>query len=233
MTTPVVRLSNSLVREDRLWLDGLVAKSPFLADLHGGFGLPRPAVVQLAERAVGRRVEDVERIVRGYDNEVYRIESAGRLIVYLRIRRHGEGGFDQEAWAMGLARNRGIPVPEVLAVDTVSDAEGEQPVMVVAAAPGQQLEVKLASVSETDRHRALVDLGSVLAQLHSIATPGVWRADESGRWPEPDELRRGFVADRRSERGLLLTAGLTVAEADRAIELLDVSPDPPRSGFVL
>ena len=48
--------------------------------------------------------------------------------------------------------------------------------------------------------------------------------DESGRWPNPDELRHGFIGERRAEREQLVSAGLTVAEVDRAIELLDVSP---------
>ena len=64
-----------------LWLDGVVAESPLLADLHGRFGLLRTTVVYLAEHATGCKVEEVERIVRGYDNEVYRVSSwrSGRL----------------------------------------------------------------------------------------------------------------------------------------------------------
>jgi aminoglycoside phosphotransferase (APT) family kinase protein len=61
----------------------------------------------------------------------------------------------------------------------------------------------------------------------------VWRPDPSGQWPDPDRLRQGFIAERRGERELLLTAGLTLAEVDRASALLDLSPDPPRTGFVL
>ncbi len=222
-----------MVVERRLWLDGGVAKSPFLADLHGRFGLPRAAVVHLAERAAGRTVEGLERIVRGYDNEVYRVELAGGFAVYVRIRRHGKGGFDQEAWAMGLARAGGVPVPDVLAVDAESDHADGHPVMVVAAAPGRQLEIMLAAASDAERHQVLSALGVELARLHSITAPGVWRPSESGCWPDPDELRDGFVGERRAERNHLVSAGLTVSETDRAIELLDVSPDPPRSGFVL
>jgi len=174
------------------------------------------------------------RIVRGYDNEVYRIGLSGGHVVYVRIRRQGEGSFDQEAWAMSLAREAGVPVPEVLAVDTVSDAEGRHPAMVVADATGHQLEASMGTLSDPQRRRVLVDLGTVLARLHSIAVLGVWRPDESGRWPDPDELRRGFIAERKTERGLLLAAGLSGPEVDRVIDLLDYSPDtPPRSNFVL
>jgi len=59
------------------WADGSVAKSEFLPELHGQFSVPRPQVVQLAKRAAGRPVEMSRRIVRGYDNEVYRIGLSG------------------------------------------------------------------------------------------------------------------------------------------------------------
>ena len=204
-----------------------MAKNPFLADLHSRFGLQRSHIVRLAERAAGRNVEEIERFVRGYDNEVYRVTLTGELVVYVRIRRHGEGTFEQEAWAMDLARAGGVRVPEVLAVDSGSDVADGHPVMVVAAAPGQQLEGVLAAASDVERHQILSGLGVELARLHSIAMPGVWRPGDDGRWPDPDELREGFVTERRGEQDRLVAAGMTVAEVDRVMALLEVSPDPP------
>ena len=157
----------------------------------------------------------------------------GELVVYVRIRRHGEGTFEQEAWAMDLARAGGVRVPDVLAIDSGSDVADGHPVMVVAAAPGQQLEGVLAAASDVERHQILSGLGVELARLHSIAMPGVWRPGDDGRWPDPDELREGFVTERRGEQDRLVAAGMTVAEVDRVMALLEVSPDPPRTGFVL
>ena len=88
-----------------------MAKTPFLAYLHSRFGLSRSQVVEVAARAAGRDVEDIERLARGYDNEVYRVRLAGELVVYVRIRRHGEGTLEQEAWRGG-TRWRS-PVPDV------------------------------------------------------------------------------------------------------------------------
>lgn len=134
---------------------------------------------------------------------------------------------------MELARTGGVPVPEVLDVDAASDLADGHPVMVVAAAPGQQLEGVLAAASDAERRQVLSGLGGELARLHSIAMPGVWRPDDAGRWPDPDELREGFGRDRRNERNQLVAAGMTDAEVDRVMALLDLSPDPPRAGFVL
>ena len=106
---------------------------------------------------------------------------------------------------MGLARDGGVPVPEVLAVDAASDVADGHPVMVVAAAAGRQLGLMLDAASDAERHQVLSALGEQLARLHSIAAPGVWRPDESGRWPDPDELRHGFIGERRAEREQLVS----------------------------
>ena len=184
-------------------------------------------------RAADRDVEDIERLARGYDNEVYRVRLTGELVVYVRIRRHGEGTLEQEAWAMGRARASGVPVPEVLAVDPACDAADGHPVMVVASAPGQQLEEAIATASDPERVELLSGVGEVLARLHSIDMPGVWRPGDNGQWPDPDEVRRGFAAERRGEHDQLVAAGMSLAEVDRVMALLEVTPDPPLTGFVL
>jgi len=210
-----------------------VAKTPFLAELHSRFGLARSQVVEVAVRAASRDVEGIERLARGYDNEVYRVRLAGELVVYVRIRRHGEGTLEQEAWAMSLARAGGVPVPDILAVDSACDAADGHPVMVIAAAPGQQLQEAITTASAPERQQLLSGVGEVLARLHSIDMPGVWRPGDNGQWPDPDEVRRAFAAERRGEHDQLVAAGMSLEEVDQVMALLEVSPDPPLTGFVL
>jgi Ser/Thr protein kinase RdoA (MazF antagonist) len=124
--------------------------------------------VSLASGAADRDVEGIERLARGYDNEVYRVTLTGELVVYVQIRRHGEGSMEQEAWAMGLARAPGVPVPDILTVDPACDAADGHPVMVVAAASGQQLEEALSTASDQEQGQMLSGLVEVLARLHSI-----------------------------------------------------------------
>lgn len=145
-----------------------MAKTPFLADLHSRFGLSRAQVVRIASGAVDREIEDIRRLARGYDNEVYRVTVTGELVLYVRIRRHGEGTLEQEVWAMELARAGGVPVPDVLSVDPSCEAADGYPVTVVAAAPGLQLEGALATASGRERRQLLAGLGEMLARLHVI-----------------------------------------------------------------
>lgn len=202
--------------------------------LHAQFTTPTATVRRLMERATGGQPTGLEQVVNGYDNEVYRVDLAGHRRVFVRLRRGGNDSFSQELWAMDLAREAGVPVPRVVFDGFVEDKGGTRPAMVMEGAPGQVLADLLPRLSPSDRYSTLADLGSVLRQLHSVNTPGVWRPDQSGTWPNAEELRRGFVADRIAEREHLVTAGLTADEVDRTIALLGAAPDtPPVAGFVL
>lgn len=208
-----------------------MTQSRFLADLHAGFETPRDRVVTLVRRLTGAGVADLRRIVRGYDNEVYLVDLDTGAAVFVRIQRQG-GDFDGELWAMEQARDHGVPVPTVVGVGVVDGPDGERAVMVISPASGVQLR-SLPGLSPADRRTALTDLGRVLARLHSVRTPGVWRPDPGGRWPDPVELRRGFARDRRAEHDQLVAAGLTELEIEQTFATLEISPDPPERDFVL
>lgn len=201
----------------------------FLTELHGRFGAPRHVVVGLAERATGRRVGEVERVVRGYDNEVYRVGLDGGAVVYPRIRPAGDRGQPDEVWAMKRARAAGVPVPDVLASEVVDTEEGEREAMVVASAPGRELAKLLPSLTRNERRSAMAAVGRVLALLHSAPMPGPWRPDGEGRWPDPTSLRDGFIDDRAGERAELVQAGLTDEEVDQIIGLLPTAWDATAS----
>ncbi len=207
----------------------------FLHELHSRFSAPRDAVLQFVEQVIGSSVESLSRVVRGYDNEVYRTESVDSGAVYIRIRPDDceDRAFELEAWAMEKARDAGVPVPEVLAIDRIATVGARREAMVVRAAPGLPLESMIGGLSERDRHTVLVNLGRTLGQLHSVGMPGMWRPDQRGHWPSPDDLCRGFIAERRTERRHLVRAGLTDAEIEHTYSVLQEFPGPGPIGPVL
>ncbi len=204
-----------------------MTRSEFLAKRHANQGLPRLALVDLVARATGAGADvvDVQRIVRGDENEVHRVELAGGSTVYVRIREPGESGLGAEAEAMDLARRAGVPVPEVLTVEAIHDGRDA---MVMAAASGRQLSELLPSLNDESRTAAMRDVGRVLAVLHTVPMPGLWRPNEAGVWPDPEELRRGSNARHQTpeRRADLVAVGLTEGEADQAMDLFDTSPVP-------
>lgn len=87
----------SLVSEARLVTD---SSSPFLDRLHRTFGIPVSIVMDLVDKATHHRPVTIDRVVDGYDNEVYRADIGDRT-VFVRIKRFGEEPtFDGELWAM-------------------------------------------------------------------------------------------------------------------------------------
>lgn len=113
-----------------------MADSDFLHQRHSRFSTQPGQIIALVGRASGNGVESLQRIVNGYDNEVYQAAMSDGPCLYIRIRRHGESDFSGEAWAMGLARDAGVPVPEVVGLDRVASGDAELDAMVVTAAPG-------------------------------------------------------------------------------------------------
>ncbi len=115
-----------------------MTESRFLAHLHAQFETPRKRVAELVRRVTRSEATTTQRIARGYDNEVYRVDLASGITVFVRIRR-SEGGFDDELWAMAQARDHGVPVPDVIGVDVVAGDQGSRSAMVISQAPGRQL----------------------------------------------------------------------------------------------
>lgn len=199
----------------------------FLTELHASFEAPRAVVVDLIERATHSSVHELRRLTVGDENEVYQARLSGRSAVYARIRRPGEGTFEFEIWAMGQASSAGVPVPDVLAVDEIVTEVGPRSVMLVAEAPGRQLAELLPALSGPQRDRVLTNVGRVLAVLHTVTTPSVGRPDLHGGWPDAHETRQAFIDERRGQRLHLVTAGLTAAEVQTAVDQIGRSPDTP------
>lgn len=162
----------------------------FLDTLHARFQTPRAVIVDLVQRITGVDVVELRRVVRGYENEVYRVDLAPSRTVYVRIRSEG-GSFEQEIWAMAQARNHGVPVPDVLGAETITVDSTEHGSMVIAPAPGAQLQEVLPRLTGVDRRTAMFDLGRTasprLANWPTIhdARSGRFRRRTRGLWMEP------------------------------------------------
>ena len=102
---------------------------------------------------------------------------------------------------MEQARLAGVPAPAVLLVDEFIVDGANLPVMVQELVPGIALADRLG-LTPTDRRRALVNAGAVLARLNSVPTPGLWRPEADGTWAgrDWDTLMTGWVDDRGTEK---------------------------------
>lgn len=190
-------------------------RSSFLTQLHGRYALPRSMVVELAERSTGIEAVQVQRLISGDENEVYRVELWDGSAVYPRITWPGKDAVlkgRRETWAMEQARSVGVPVPEVLADHPIGSDDGERFAIVVAGSPGRQLSSLLPSLTTSERREAMVDLGRCLAKLHCVSMPGAGVPEDDGSWPDPHTHRHGYLAARLDGCSRLSVAGLSRSE---------------------
>lgn len=111
---------------------------------------------------------------------------------------------------MQQARDNGVPVPAVLAVEPI----GERYAMVVAAAAGAALNDVRSSLAPDLYAAAMTDLGRVMARLHTVRMPGSGVPNDDGVWSDPETHRRRYLANVLADLEQLGAAGLVASEID-------------------
>lgn len=204
----------------------------FLTAFHGA-SLAQPApLVALVEQVMNAEVQDLERVTKGYANEVYRALLLEQPPVYLRIQRHGTITFADEAWAMEACRRVGVPVPQVHAVTVL---EGEEPleVMVLAALPGRPLGDVWHDLPEISRREVMRRVATALRAMHGITLDGWGRRKAGEAWEYASWAARAEAAvrDRGADMPALREVGFSEAETDAFMtivrRMLDLEPALP------
>jgi aminoglycoside phosphotransferase (APT) family kinase protein len=212
-----------MIDEDAAGPESKASTADFLRQRHSEFSTPRDEVFELASRATGSDTRIHHKIVDGYDNEVYRVEMGDGQVVFVRIRRFGERTLEQEAWAMEQCRIAGVPVPDVLHLDSVSiESDQQLEAMVVAEVEGESLSAHWESLTERERNQVVAGAGQVLSKIHSVEVDGFYLR-RSGKWDFPDweSLMASAITGRSKERELVQSAGFTPADFDFMVRMLE------------
>ena len=188
----------------------------WLREHHGAMTSPSEVLSGAVRRATGQPPADHRRLIVGQVNEVYDVTLADGRQVVVRISHVEDPRFEAERWALDAARDRGVPTPRVLHLETGPERQA----CVEEMLPGVQLATLLgeglpASVVE--------DLGALLGRIHEVSVDGFGYLQPDGRgWPiafrdimldllpEQDRLFAAAahwqVPDRQVTRGLDLLA---------------------------
>ena len=155
-------------------------------------GTPRDVVVDAVRAACGHAPVRVRPLAGGGTNETVLADVADGTRVVVRVARHDTPWFTTESAVTALARDAGVPVPEILAVDHLDrDGEGLS-VAVHRYVPGRTLDLALVDRPEGEVEALVADTGELLARIHSVVTdlgtPHVLRA------PDEAEVARAEVA---------------------------------------
>ncbi|MET9021844.1 aminoglycoside phosphotransferase family protein [Actinopolymorpha sp. NPDC004070] len=182
---------------------------------HAQVSTPRSVLAGLVRRATGSGVGRVERIVEGYSNEVYRVWCTDEQDVVIRILRFDDdpspAASAGEPRAIETARAAGVPVPEILLLDTVRIDSTDFPVMVQRTVPGRPLGDVFGRLSRRQRHDLLTEIGGLMARINSVGVDGRdWQTEMAGE-----------LANRYARRDMILAGGFSPAEFDRMVDLLE------------
>jgi aminoglycoside phosphotransferase (APT) family kinase protein len=117
----------------------------------------------------------------------------------------------------------GVPVPEVLLVETI-DIDGiKREVMVQRRVPGHALSEIERELTAQQRAAIWRHAGAALGAIHSISVGGFYKRHSDGSWDFPtwDSISKQSIIDRASEKPLLLQAGFRADEVDQLIQRLE------------
>jgi aminoglycoside phosphotransferase (APT) family kinase protein len=92
--------------------------------------------------------------------------------------------------------------------------------MVLSVLPGRPLVDLERELPPAKLREVLVAAGGLLATLNSVRAPGAWKPEADGSWNTWDDIKPGFLAERRSDRDALVTAGLSEEEAEHVLDLV-------------
>ncbi|MFC3759399.1 phosphotransferase family protein [Tenggerimyces flavus] len=167
--------------------------------------------------------------MRGDENEVHHVTLVDGSAVYVRVSLPGTASslVRHEAWAMGRARDAGVPVPDVLDIRSIETGDDVRTAMVIRAANGRQLGQLLPELTPAQRSTAMGEVGRALGILNAIPTSGAWEPEGEGRWADPDAHRERYLANVLADTQHLPAAGLSASEVDRVVEVLESFPVEP------
>jgi aminoglycoside phosphotransferase (APT) family kinase protein len=200
----------------------------FIQQRHAAYHTPQPLLFALIRQSTGDEPIRHEQVVRGYDNEVYVVETRQGNAYIVRLQQHGRTGYAEEQWAIEQCRAVGVPVAEICHVGALTVGDQNKPVMVQRRVAGRPLSEVQAMLTQDERVHIYHQLGAALSKIHSIAVGGFYKLNPDGVWDFPDweSIAQANVRDRTAERPQLRQAGLTDAEIDALLALI-IDAVPP------
>mgnify|MGYP001944003246 CR=1 FL=1 len=129
---------------------------------------PRPMIEQVVRSVCGSAPGELVSLSGGGMNETYRAQIAGNTPIVIRIAHQRWQWFTNEARAMALARDVGVPAPNVLGVEHVEHEGQQRSFSVLELVPGRALSELVGELPSADVERLVVESGVLLARLHSV-----------------------------------------------------------------
>lgn len=200
------------------------AADEYLASRHATFNVDQELVYDLVRRCTGCTPNHRQKVVRGNDNEVYRVSTDEQHAFIVRIHRDGEVTLSEEHWAIGLCQAAGVLVPQVRFVGIIESASERLEVMVQDALPGQPLSELARTLGRDQISGALHQAGRELAKIHTITAGGFYHYHPQHGWDFKrwEEIAEAMVRERSQERELIVQNGFDAEDFSDMVRSLEL-----------
>lgn len=152
----------------------------YLDKKHAKFVTPQGVMGKVIKKAVNKKVLNFRKIVAGEDNEVYDLEIDGGKNLIIRISRYEPRSFQTEALILKKVKEVGVPVPEVLLVDTEKVNDQELTFCVEEKINGISLDKLLNNIDKSTLKKLLSDSGGYLSMINSLTMDHFGEISEEG-----------------------------------------------------
>lgn len=207
----------------------------FLHQRHKTYTTPQSQIFALIRHVTGQTPVHSEKIVRGYDNEVYAVATEQCHDYIVRIAQHGETGYAEEAWAIEQCRQTGVPVPELCHIGTVMVDDRPRAVMVQRRVAGRALVEFAHTLNRDELLHSYAQAGAALSRIHSVHVDGFYKRRPDGLWDFPDwaSITRANLRDRTAEQPALRQVGFTQREIEQLLLVVAAAAPPADTQPVL
>lgn len=196
--------------------------SDFVTKSQANYNIPEEILYTFIEKNLNLHPVSRHKLIQGYANEVYKINTKEERSIIVRIGRQGEGNYLSESWAIGEAKKVGVPVADILFVGTIQESGKDYPIMIQTFIEGEPLIDFLQSANKEDLRKAYSDLGRLMYKLHSVGLPGFSTRLNTGQWACSSwgEMISKNIERRQAEEDLFLGAGFTKKEFGLMVSML-------------
>ncbi len=149
----------------------------FLDEKHSKFQTPQSIIDEAVLKLSGKKIETQEKIIKGEVNEVYDIKTKNGTELIVRIGRGDEieKSFAREKFALEECHKVGVPVPQVLSMQSLEVDGAMLCICIENKLPGipmKEYRDWKDPANKDELYRLMTKAGEVLSRIHSIRVKG-------------------------------------------------------------
>lgn len=198
-----------------------------LSQRHESYNTPDELIFSVITKETSYTPIKKTKITKGFDSEVYEVETKEGKPLIFKIRHFGSVSYKQEAWAIEESRKNNVPVPTILAIGKMKIADSEKEYTIQGKVEGAPFDEEMTKLTTQQINTVLVNAGKMLSRIHQINAGGFYQRHENGHWDFAswDRYANTVVRDRSTEKDEILHAGFSEKDFHTMTHLLKVYRD--------